>query len=55
MNLENSEKYKGQIKNGQFNGKGKYMYKNGNFYEGEWKNGKQNGVGIFKNKGNFIY
>ena len=56
-------KYEGDRKDGNFEGKGTYYYKNGNRYEGEWKNGLKHGKGILyydleaKNKryeGNYI-
>ena len=38
------DRYKGEIKNEEFEGKGEIEYFNGK-YEGEWKNGKKDGSG----------
>ena len=40
-------KYKGQLKNNLRDGKGTFIYKNGDKYEGDWKNGKKDGRGIY--------
>lgn len=40
--------YTGLFKNGLPEGKGKYIYKNGNIYKGYWKNGHKDGKGEFK-------
>jgi hypothetical protein len=37
--------YTGEWKNNKMEGKGKYVWKNGNIYEGEWKEGKRTGKG----------
>ena len=43
--------YEGTFKDWKFNGKGKYINKNGDIYEGEFKDNKYNGYGkmIYKN------
>ena len=38
--------YEGETKNGKKEGKGKYIYNNGNRYEGDWKNDIKEGKGI---------
>jgi hypothetical protein len=38
--------YSGEFKNGYPDGKGKYVWKNGDWYEGEWKKGLREGQGI---------
>jgi hypothetical protein len=42
--------YKGEWKDGEMNGKGKYTYSSGNMYEGVWKDGKRHGKFIFRAK-----
>jgi hypothetical protein len=41
--------YIGNFKNGLPDGKGKYVYKNGDIYKGSWQNGHKDG------KGEFVY
>ena len=41
------DRYKGEKKNGEYEGKGEMEYFNGK-YEGEWKNGLREGFGIYK-------
>ena len=48
------DRYKGEIKNDQYDGKGIMDYYNG-IYEGEWKNGKREGFGIYKYNNNEKY
>ena len=48
------DRYKGEIKNEEYEGKGKMEYYNG-IYEGEWKNGKREGFGIYKYNNNEKY
>ena len=43
----NGEIYEGYYKNGQRNGRGRYIYYNGNVYEGEWKDDKRYGYGVW--------
>ena len=45
--LLNNQRYVGEFKNGQFDGKGVYTWPNGERYEGAFKNNKRNGKGIF--------
>jgi len=45
---ETNDIYKGEYKDGKYNGKGNLRYSNGNIYEGEWKNGKRDGKGIMR-------
>ena len=50
------EKYEGEYVNDKFEGKGKYIYDNGEYYIGEWKNGLRNGKGKYYYKnGNIRY
>ena len=35
----NGDKYDGEFKNGNFNGRGVYTCANGDIYNGEWKDG----------------
>ena len=53
-NTDNDEN--GNFVNGKLEGKGKYIWENGNYYIGQFKNGKKNGKGIiyYKN-GNIMY
>ncbi|HWQ74526.1 MAG TPA: hypothetical protein VN441_04360 [Syntrophomonas sp.] len=37
--------YKGEVKDGKPNGKGKATFRDGGMYEGDWANGKQEGHG----------
>ena len=46
INYENGDIYKGEIKNGEKEGKGIMVYKNGYIYDGYWKNDKKEGKGI---------
>lgn len=43
----NGEKYSGQWKNGKFDGRGTYFYKDGSSFTGEWKSGEKDGIGEF--------
>ena len=38
--------YEGEVVDGKFHGKGKFMYLSGKHYEGDWENGFQNGFGV---------
>ena len=50
------EQYEGEYVNDKFEGKGKYIYDNGEYYIGEWKNGLRNGKGkIYNKNGNIKY
>ena len=40
--------YVGEFKNGNFHGKGKYSFENGNSYEGDYRDGVQHGRGTYK-------
>ena len=48
--MNNEEKYYGDIINGKKEGKGKMIYKNGDYYNGNWKNNLREGKGTFINK-----
>ncbi len=37
INHKNGERYVGEVKNYKYEGKGTYLYVNGNIYEGEFK------------------
>jgi hypothetical protein len=41
------ERYEGYLKDGKKDGKGKFIYVNGNYYDGEWKDNKKNGKGVY--------
>ena len=42
--------------NDKFEGKGKYIFEDGDYYIGEWKNGSKHGKGIIYYKsGNILY
>ena len=43
---KNGSRYKGELLNGEKDGKGTYYYTNGNKYEGEWRNDAKDGKGI---------
>ena len=43
----NGDKYEGDFKNGQPNGKGIYYFHNGNRYEGDHRGWKREGKGIY--------
>ncbi|CAF4929612.1 unnamed protein product [Rotaria sp. Silwood1] len=45
--LANGERYEGQFKDNNFNGKGTYYYANGNQYTGDWVDDKKSGKGVF--------
>ena len=40
--------YKGEFKDGKFNGKGEYIYRDGKILEIGWKNNKPHGTGWLK-------
>ena len=54
LNLDNGDKYKGDVVDGKKHGKGRYTFANGNKYEGSYKDDKMNGKGrfTFKAEGN---
>ena len=45
-NAIGEDTYVGEFKGGYPDGKGKYIWKNGDWYEGEWKKGLREGQGI---------
>jgi len=47
IHLPDSSVYRGELKNGVFDGKGKLTWRNGQEYTGDFKNGMMNGVGVF--------
>ncbi len=47
VNFPNGEKYAGELKDGQPDGRGTFTWPNGEKYIGEWKNGQRNGMGRF--------
>lgn len=53
FNLQKEDNYRGEIKDGKKNGKGKMIYANGDIYDGDWKNDKYEGKGkiIYSNGG----
>ena len=46
MYYKNGDRYEGEWKNDDREGKGILNYKNGDRYDGEWKNDKREGKGI---------
>jgi len=56
LTIPHGEKYVGEFKSGEYNGRGTVTIPNGSKYEGEWKDGKFNGHGtfIFSNGGSFV-
>ena len=49
LSLENYslvERYEGEFKQGQYHGKGRYIFEDGETYEGNWKMGKKHGRGV---------
>lgn len=47
MEIKNGNKYEGEFKSNQKNGKGKLIYTDGSVYEGEFKQDLPEGSGIF--------
>jgi len=45
--VQKSTRYKGEMREGKFNGQGTLFYNSGNRYEGEWKNQQMHGQGLF--------
>jgi len=39
--------YSGELRHGEYHGRGTYTWHDGESYEGEWKNGKRHGEGVF--------
>ena len=46
-NLDNGDKYEGEMKNGKMQGKGVYLFANGERYEGEFKDDMFEGKGVY--------
>ena len=46
-NLDNGDKYEGEMKNGKMQGKGVYLFANGEKYEGEFKDDMFEGKGVY--------
>jgi hypothetical protein len=44
MRMEDGSEYKGEFKDGLFNGSGRLRYANKGEYEGEWRNGRKQGM-----------
>ena len=55
IGIYNEAQYEGEYFNGQFHGKGKYIFDNGSYYIEEWKNGKRSGNEKFYCKDNFLH
>ncbi len=47
VTLPNGDKYKGEWRDGEFNGKGIYYYTNGGKYDGQFKEGNMDGKGEY--------
>ena len=41
------DRYEGEYRGGQANGRGVYTYTDGSHYDGEWREGRRNGRGVF--------
>lgn len=55
IKFDSSGTYVGETLNGKSNGRGLFIYSNGELWYGEWMNGQKKGKGIlFKNDGNII-
>jgi hypothetical protein len=52
---EKHNKYKGEFKNGNFHGKGKMIYANGDIYEGKWERGSPYGYGRLEYSNGDVY
>lgn len=52
VKLQNGDKFKGKMKNGKIEGKGKMTYTEDErrliYYEGNWKKGRYEGLGVLK-------
>ena len=48
MHYADGRVYKGQWKDGQWNGRGKTTYPNGDNYEGEYEGDQRHGIGVYK-------
>jgi hypothetical protein len=48
--FENGDRYKGEFKDGDYNGKGIEYFANGNKFEGEFRDDKRNGIGTYYNE-----
>ena len=46
INYNNGDYYIGELLNGQFHGKGKYYWHDGDWHDGDWLNGVKHGEGI---------
>ena len=44
---KNGDRFEGEFRDGEENGRGIYTHANGNRYEGEYRDGKRNGRGIY--------
>lgn len=53
--LKNNERFEGGIRDGKFEGFGKYFYSDGSVYVGEFKNNLRNGIGVFKFRDGRMY
>jgi len=51
----NGSKYVGLFKNGMYNGRGRLIFRKGDYYEGEFKDNKANGFGKYVNIKGDIY
>ena len=52
---QNGSKYVGLFKNGMYDGRGRIIFRNGDYFEGEFKNNKANGFGKYVNVNGEIY
>ena len=51
----NESKYVGFFKNGKYDGRGRLIFRRGDYFEGEFKNNKANGFGKYVNNNGEIY
>ena len=47
----NKAQYIGQWEKGKQNGRGKFVFPNGDVYDGSWENGKMHGAGTYESCG----
>ncbi len=50
-----SDRYKGEWKDGMMHGKGTFMWSKGDMYEGHWRAGKMHGHGVKKMGNGDVY
>ncbi len=54
--IDGRDYYIGEFQDGEKNGNGKQIWRNGTTYDGEWQNDLRHGLGVFSNSdGSIIY